>query len=622
MTIQDEPTAYPEWASNPPAGPPNTIVEPSTAQREKGWGATIVDDQIVPDPPVRQYFNWFQNLVYKWILWLSRIAFDFRVFGPDQLFPQPIDLPSIGAGFGPLAADDFSAAISINGNLVIESGPGNGTYSYPANSDTYWDLHQDGTWLVNSVANLAVAPVQAANTVRAFKVITDGASRTSVTSFVSADNAMKITSALAPKQVVWNQDNGLASSVFADAPREVVYYDGGHGAGYTYQREWISDAGTQTITREYIRHSDDKIVQVTGALYQALTDDWLPASTSMTYTVLGTTLDTRTKGTVAFTPVLDTQFRADQSAPSDPDRVQRFSGQVVAGQALSTQLEANAARFVGNEQASYITHQLDFQRWNGYSVRATQGIGGFGNGGILAFNCNYDTIAGLWGVVGAGFDSYALQSTGDGGFEVYEHRTADGATWASTASASTWNRVLKIVGGQTFIYGNITASLHLALTGTATVGELISLDNVSAAANVLANKVFAPQLVPQSALGTGGEKGALGLDNVVIARGVVEIDASGDIISFEGKGVTSVTMFPGVSMHDYLIVILSKQMANLTYQIDSNVNVGGFTMYPEITSNDAFKLKVWNGFSGADIFDTFVTVAPSRVSFTVYGPLL
>jgi hypothetical protein len=56
------PSELPRWATtiivDPVTNAPN-IVEPTESKKDIGWNAF--------EPPARNYFNWFQNLVYQWL---------------------------------------------------------------------------------------------------------------------------------------------------------------------------------------------------------------------------------------------------------------------------------------------------------------------------------------------------------------------------------------------------------------------------------------------------------------------------------------------------------------------------------------------------------------------------
>lgn len=60
MAEINKPVEKPEWASANPIG----IVVPSNSKRQTGWSGP-------PEKPPFQFFNWFQNTVYNWILWIE-----------------------------------------------------------------------------------------------------------------------------------------------------------------------------------------------------------------------------------------------------------------------------------------------------------------------------------------------------------------------------------------------------------------------------------------------------------------------------------------------------------------------------------------------------------------------
>lgn len=61
-----KPTQLPEWASEDQvdgvSGQPN-VAEPSTTKKEAGWEREEL--------PPRQWLNWWQRLVYRWIEWID-----------------------------------------------------------------------------------------------------------------------------------------------------------------------------------------------------------------------------------------------------------------------------------------------------------------------------------------------------------------------------------------------------------------------------------------------------------------------------------------------------------------------------------------------------------------------
>lgn len=53
------PSEYPEWASGGSAA----ITDPTLAEKQLGWTGG--------EEPPAEYFNWWMNLVYLWIVWLA-----------------------------------------------------------------------------------------------------------------------------------------------------------------------------------------------------------------------------------------------------------------------------------------------------------------------------------------------------------------------------------------------------------------------------------------------------------------------------------------------------------------------------------------------------------------------
>lgn len=109
------PASLPEWCSNP--SDPADIVEPGAAKKEDGWNAS--------ERPPAQYFNWWQNLVYLWVEWLS----DER----DRI-AAIVDAP-VSQRVYQIAASAFSTAEWIHSAAGALSAPTG------ANQKTYLDLN-------------------------------------------------------------------------------------------------------------------------------------------------------------------------------------------------------------------------------------------------------------------------------------------------------------------------------------------------------------------------------------------------------------------------------------------------------------------------------------------------
>ena len=166
------PDDYPRWATTEVE-----VTEPPESRKASGY--------VGGDKPRRGWENWIKNEIYKWILYLDESGVSLSFLVEDGAFSTGGSLPSTGAGLGPIAANDFSAAALVSGFLVgtIPSPIQGPEYTYTANTDTYWDLGLGGIWTPTAVANLDPAPAIPADHVRVFKVVTDAGNRTAVEDF-------------------------------------------------------------------------------------------------------------------------------------------------------------------------------------------------------------------------------------------------------------------------------------------------------------------------------------------------------------------------------------------------------------------------------------------------------
>ena len=136
--MADKPVLYPQWASNDVVDPISqqyNVVEPPLEKKTDGW--------FLGEKPNRQWWNWFQRLVYDWIVWLDQqesqnVTTDDAGVG---LFPidnalieiSAVDLDdptSIYKATGiklPGVAPQFAAASVISTNLTLGVGTVGGT---------------------------------------------------------------------------------------------------------------------------------------------------------------------------------------------------------------------------------------------------------------------------------------------------------------------------------------------------------------------------------------------------------------------------------------------------------------------------------------------------------------
>lgn len=112
-----EPTTLPEWASDPAA----LIEVPTTGKQEQGWTTSTNTPAGVGEKPPLQYFNWYQNLVYQWIGYLSE---GFAALG--TMATQDADAVAITGG---TMADVVVTGGSIDGSEIGATTPGDGFFT-------------------------------------------------------------------------------------------------------------------------------------------------------------------------------------------------------------------------------------------------------------------------------------------------------------------------------------------------------------------------------------------------------------------------------------------------------------------------------------------------------------
>ncbi len=99
-----KPTTLPEWASSAIAG----ITEPSTLQKQSGWA--------VRQKPPAQYLNWWQKLVYQWIVWLDGLTNEALTWAAGHIFSAGIKTDTVDS----TGATDL--VLKRNGSTVASFG--------------------------------------------------------------------------------------------------------------------------------------------------------------------------------------------------------------------------------------------------------------------------------------------------------------------------------------------------------------------------------------------------------------------------------------------------------------------------------------------------------------------
>lgn len=105
------PSSLPEWAST--AGP-SDLIEPALLKKQSGWRKVIVGVDSIPEKPPYQEFNWWQNLVYKWVVYWADLT--------DVEFTQlkNIDTNTISnTQWGYISG--FNQALTITSDVIFNS---------------------------------------------------------------------------------------------------------------------------------------------------------------------------------------------------------------------------------------------------------------------------------------------------------------------------------------------------------------------------------------------------------------------------------------------------------------------------------------------------------------------
>lgn len=414
--MPDLPSSQPRWADTTPGN----ITEPTEPEKGTGYPA---------GNPRRQYTNWLFNTLYQWTSWFEQAFFRFFDFGPDQALPQG-DTPSIGAGLSVLAAD-FSARVYADGfpvGLIASE-----AHTYPANSDTYWDLGRDAEWDANVVAAMAAAPALAANHVRVFMVRTNATDRTLLTDFRNTHVEFSTPLNL---QSIRHGDSRLATAAAAAEERQATRYRGGNATGYTHVHTFIENGSpvNQVPTFLYIREATDELVAVRGARWNGT--QWEDASNGSAdrFSMLSLHAENmrprQLLSAVVGTPFADSVWFASITSPTSGEKGLTIDGRLTLGNALATAYEANQVGCIRTVPVPAATTpyplQTDFSSVVEY---APQRLGST-DGSTRAVNARYNQATNLWERQINGVDAYKVGLTPASGMIVW---------YRPAASANTWN---------------------------------------------------------------------------------------------------------------------------------------------------------------------------------------
>lgn len=531
---QEKPTLLPRWATNPPAGPPTDITEPTSAQKDSGWQpAGSVE---FPDgKPVRQIMNWLQNLAHQWFGWLDSSTRRTTDLHEDQALP-PGTAPTIAAGLVAGAAD-FSARVYASGYEVpLTDSP---AHVYSANSDTYWDLTRGGTWTPVVVVSGGGEPALTPNAVRVYAVRTDATDRT----LLLTDRRRERVDFTEDMDVNGKVRLGGSKITNPDQlePRVEVPLAGSGGETFTLINELQPDTAGGRIARIYAT-PERQIVVTWGA---KRTNDL-----AGTWTVDGNT-DAPMRLDLGPGPGFDlaTQgLRMRQINNATPggnfnESAWENEGNAIGGVDYRQLLNLGSALKIGADwnQAIGATQvnvvpRLDLPRPNAatakYSLEASYNENGGSFNTIRVYstsgpdmagsvagvwwtsNCFWNQATSLWNRDGVA-DCFAFGITEDGLF-LFHHPTAGTATWADTVTAATWNVIfsaadnrahtISIPASAAIISPIALPSIRTGLSGSMSnpVDDAAGIGLLTAAQAGVGNKAaLFPVVLPNGALITG-----------------------------------------------------------------------------------------------------------------------
>jgi hypothetical protein len=428
--MAERPSQFPEFAS-----------DGTEATEPTGGDAGLKQTGWLPGNPERQYMNWIHWLTYYWLLWFDQTLPFFDLEYPEGPVPGG-DAPATGAGLAVLAGH-LSGRGVINGYAVKDT-PAQ-AYTYIGSRDTYWDLSDAAVWTPVVVNNGAGEPAVTADSVRFYKVVTDATDRTSVVDRrpstirgLAKDFTGAVRLALAD---TWN---GVAPSEAErrQAKLEIISgVDNLGGALYELLEVRSSDDGSLLAHRLYQRIDGGTFyVWVSGAvLTNASTGAWEAEAASARWEVIQD--DQRSV------------YRLEGMSPGDPIADGQWQGTGIPLEKTESGFDITLDGVLDADDYAYapMTHRHSGLRYtpieqsvlatHGQERYLTQNLFDGGTGAIVqAFNARFNQDTDEWERIDAG-DAFLEVTSAALGRVVYVNRSTGGASWADTATASTWRLV-------------------------------------------------------------------------------------------------------------------------------------------------------------------------------------
>lgn len=102
-----KPVTLPEWATDGGAD----VVEPLLAEKQTGW--------VLSQKPPAQWFNWWQLLVFQWMVWLDAFESEAHTWLAAQTFEEPV---AVNATFDLTGDGTFTGVQTFPNGLVLGDG--------------------------------------------------------------------------------------------------------------------------------------------------------------------------------------------------------------------------------------------------------------------------------------------------------------------------------------------------------------------------------------------------------------------------------------------------------------------------------------------------------------------
>jgi hypothetical protein len=552
------PNEFPRWASNPPA---NTLTAPTALQMDEGYqpegSATFPEGK-----PVRQIENWLKNNKYEWLLWLDQTTHETGDLHPDQALPAG-DTPGLGAGLGPIAAADFSARVYVNG-FGVRTTP-SPAHTYTADTDTYWDLGEDG-WTPVEVTALDPEPAVTANAVRVFMVRTDATDRISL-----VDRRVSFTQ-LSAHDVIGTQrcaaeatidSPGDTDNTARTTPKRTILVDSTSGATWELV-ETIEGNNALGPMRRYVLLNSSHVAEVFawGAELQTTSGvlTWIARSTTAQRLFIGrdrSDFAEKTGLTADVTTFTDSEWEAPTAANLVRKRRRMFNG---------LRFEVDAAGGVIGADANLQAHREDVRGDAKFTLVESDETDPGTDGGervyltndsdvlggstarVHAYNCAWNDDTQQWDR-DIGGDAFLILF-GLTGFYVLRHDASLAASWDDQIGASDWE--------ETFFAGRPGS-----ITGSRCRAQM-----------------FIPNLADES--GASIDAHALYRNNVPKGWGVVTTDGAGGITLEAGFGVASAVIAGGGVL---LTITIDKAMSSQYWAMSFGVCGTGFPVFSASTVN-------------------------------------